>query len=1097
MARLALRSRVWSLGLFALLLGLATFARARSLPPRSSGLEVAAVDPKGAGARAGLRPRDRILSVRRAAAPPANPRPFEAIVTSCSRFSGIEEEEAPRGPVSFEVRRGGTALRLDLPRGPWKIEARSAAAGPEARACAALARGSRALDARQWEPADAALAEAEAAARQTRDPLLLARIRERQGLSLGLHDKTPDRAEALVRSALRLRRRALPGSVTEARTLVTLGGLILRRDGEATSLYAAARRLFSRQAPESLDFAALLITQGRIEIDAGRREAGVRLATSGLALAHRLSGGGLEEAAAFNVLGSAALEAGDYAAAERFYRQTFVLQRRHDPMGQNTAGSLLNLGAVASHRGDIAGSESYTTAALHRFEAIAPGGRGVIICLDNLGVDAIERYDFARAEALFRRAYDLQSRTGDGPMTATLLSHLAWATAEDPKRLDEAEALIRQALAVSLRFSEARNSARIYRTLGDIRYDRKDFAGAQRAYEESLAIRRRRGLESSTDANVLYALALAVEERHGAPPRVEEILRRGLALAHHYAPGSKTEAKILDKLATLLRHQGREAEAGAAFAAALDALESQAGRLGGSDETRSRFERKAADFYADVIDFDLAQGRPAEALLTLERSRARRLLEMLAERDLLFDRDVPGGLLARQRRLDQEQAEARDELAGLDPSRDGARVEEIRQRFADLRAETAGLERRIAQTSPRYASLRQPRPLDLPAIRRALDPGTVWLSYCVTAEKTFLFVVQAEGDTPVGPAADDGLQVFTLPVGSEALAAEAAVFRSLLLRGRVHPEPDPALHDEERKLYDLLIAPAAATVAGSRRLLISADGPLQTLPFAALVLPGGSYLAEARPIHKALSATLFAEIRRGRSAGPPTDGRLAVFGEPSYPVAARDVRTLSSTAGAPPLLRYRRGLPPLPFARLEAAGLATLYGADAEVFLGPAATEGRLRALGALGQGPRYLHFASHALLDRRFPLDSALALSPGGGDDGLLQAWEIFEKVRIDADLVTLAACETGLGEDAGGEGLIGLTRAFQYAGARSVLASLWEVSDRSTALLMRRFYAALRAGSSKDEALRQAQLALLHGKNGAAHPYAWAAFELTGDWR
>jgi CHAT domain-containing protein len=337
-------------------------------------------------------------------------------------------------------------------------------------------------------------------------------------------------------------------------------------------------------------------------------------------------------------------------------------------------------------------------------------------------------------------------------------------------------------------------------------------------------------------------------------------------------------------------------------------------------------------------------------------------------------------------------------------------------------------------------------------------------------------------------------------MGSEALAAEVGVLRSLLLRGREHPEPDPALHDQGRKLYDLLIAPAAATVAGSQRLLISADGPLQTLPFAALVLPGGSYLAEARPIHKALSATLFAEIRRSRTEGPATPaatGTLAVFGEPSYPVAAGAVRTLRSTAGAPPLLRYRQGLPPLPFAKLEAAGLATLYGADAQVFLGPAATEGRLRALAALGRGPRYLHFASHALLDRRFPLDSALALSPGGGDDGLLQAWEIFEKVRTDADLVTLAACETGLGEDAGGEGLIGLTRAFQYAGARSVLASLWEVSDRSTALLMRRFYEALRAGSSKDEALRQAQLALLHGRNGAALPYAWAAFELTGDWR
>src|SRR6185503_1921431 len=97
----------------------------------------------------------------------------------------------------------------------------------------------------------------------------------------------------------------------------------------------------------------------------------------------------------------------------------------------------------------------------------------------------------------------------------------------------------------------------------------------------------------------------------------------------------------------------------------------------------------------------------------------------------------------------------------------------------------------------------------------------------------------------------------------------------------------------------------------------------------------------------------------------------------------------------------------------------------------------------------RRLHFACHGLLDARFPLDSALALAPGGDDNGLLQAWEVIERVRVDADLVTLSACDTGLGRDMGGEGLVGLVRAFQYAGARSVLASLWEVSDRSTARL------------------------------------------------
>ncbi|HEX6738721.1 MAG TPA: CHAT domain-containing protein, partial [Vicinamibacteria bacterium] len=148
-----------------------------------------------------------------------------------------------------------------------------------------------------------------------------------------------------------------------------------------------------------------------------------------------------------------------------------------------------------------------------------------------------------------------------------------------------------------------------------------------------------------------------------------------------------------------------------------------------------------------------------------------------------------------------------------------------------------------------------------------------------------------------------------------------------------------------------------------------------------------------------------------------------------------------------------------------------------------------------------YIHFACHATLDERSPLNSAVALTiperPGeGADNGLLQAWEIFDHVRLDADLVTLSACNTALGTELGGEGLLGLQRAFHYAGARAVLASLWSISDRSTAVLMKRFYAHLKAGRSLDEALRAAQRDLIRDP-ALSHPFRWAAFQLSGDWR
>jgi len=146
---------------------------------------------------------------------------------------------------------------------------------------------------------------------------------------------------------------------------------------------------------------------------------------------------------------------------------------------------------------------------------------------------------------------------------------------------------------------------------------------------------------------------------------------------------------------------------------------------------------------------------------------------------------------------------------------------------------------------------------------------------------------------------------------------------------------------------------------------------------------------------------------------------------------------------------------------------------SARIWLGQDATEENAKALSG---DTRVVHFACHGFLDEKLPLESGLALSlpadrAEGRENGLLQAWEVFEKVRVDADLVTLSACQTGLGREMGGEGLLGLTWAFQYAGARSVLASLWEVGDASTAELMKRFYERFGAGVPKAEALRLAE--------------------------
>src|SRR6185436_7578444 len=377
------------------------------------------------------------------------------------------------------------------------------------------------------------------------------------------------------------------------------------------------------------------------------------------------------------------------------------------------------------------------------------------------------------------------------------------------------------------------------------------------------------------------------------------------------------------------------------------------------------------------------------------------------------------------------------------------------------------------------------------------------LSYSVGENQTALFAVTREGS----------LRVKILPVGEKQMRQDVERF---LERVR-QPTADAETADLARSLYRTLIGPLADLVGKSERLLILPDGPLHRLPFGALIRDTDrrQYLTEWKPVHTALSLTVYGTLRAtrrepSRSAVAVEPAQLVAFGDPHYPKApapSEDTRD--------PFLRNLRDLrsfhwTALPYTRREVERIAETY-PEARLFLGEDAIEERAKAV---GRDVRVLHFATHGYLDDRAPLDSALVLTipeelPPGRDNGLLQVWEIFEGVRLDADLVVLSACDSALGRELSGEGLIGLTRAFQYAGARSVVASLWSVSDQATAELMARFHRHYAAGISKDEALRQAQIELIRQpirittayrqtvETDASAPFFWAAFQLFGDWR
>jgi CHAT domain-containing protein/Tfp pilus assembly protein PilF len=886
-------------------------------------------------------------------------------------------------------------------------------------------------------------------------------------------------AEPLLKRALAIREKLAPESLAVAGSLTNLG-IVARLRGDlaaAEELHKRSLAIREKLAPDSLDVAGSLTNLGVVVRTRGDLAAAAEVFRRSLAIMEKRAPNTLNVATTLTNLGLVARTRGDLVAAEEYLRRSLAIREKLAPNSLDVAGSLTNLGVVAYYRGDLAAAEDFYTRSVAIAEKLAPDSLSVAGSLNNLGLVAFIRGDLVAAKAFYTRSFAIRQRLA-------------------PNTLDVAET---------------------WNNLGLVAEHSGDLAAAEEFYRRSLAIKQTLAPHSLAIAESLNNLG-KVAEKGGNFLAAEHSYEAALTLWQKFAPGSSGEAEVLSNLGLLARRAARNEVAADYFERALAALEAQTGRLGGAEEIRSGFAAQYTSYYRDYIDLRVELNQTAEAFHVLERSRARSLLAMLAERDLVFGQDLPADV-GRERTLinagyDRTQAA----IARLNPAKDAAEIDRLLARLRELRDRREAIAQTIRKASPRFASLHYPQPLDLAGAQQSLDAGTVLLAYCVTKEKTFLFVVQPSGRLRAPPAPP--VSVFTLAIGETALREKVAAFRRLIQRDAesdlVSTGPLLAAGQE---LFDTLVKPAHALIAASDRVVISPDGPLHTLPFAALMQPAdpsrrGStrYFIEWKPVHVVASATVYAELKRARrtAGATPPSPVLAAFGDPTYPALATGQADKIANPEVRAVVRRGYALAPLPASRKEVEGIARLYAGRAATYLGDEATEERAKAIGT---GVRYLHFASHGLVDERFPLNSALALTiparPAEGQaNGLLQAWEIFEQMRIDADLVTLSACETGLGKELGGEGLVGLTRAFQYAGAHSVLASLWGVGDDSTAELMTRFYSHLKEGQTKDEALRAAQLELIRMRGplkqpargtplAVSHPFHWAAFQLIGDWQ
>jgi CHAT domain-containing protein len=692
---------------------------------------------------------------------------------------------------------------------------------------------------------------------------------------------------------------------------------------------------------------------------------------------------------------------------------------------------------------------------------------------------------------------------------------------------DHALALSRfeQVVAISRELDVPRDEAYGLWLIGLVHQARDDPETAIEYFERSLDLQSTfvdPRLEADTRADAGRAhLAL------GQAQKAEESLSRALEL-HRSAGDRRNESATLYSLAETDRSREDLSGAREHLESALEIAESVRGRVG-SHDLRARYLASVHQYYELYIEvlMRLAERESddeliTQALETAERARAQSLLEGLVEAGVDRYRGVDPQLLERERQLAQALDVAADELMRLMSAEESpGALDAVREEVRDLSVRYDQVQAQIRSQSPQVAELRQPRALDVERIRsQVLDDETLLLEYALGETVSFLWVVSSDGATGFELPARQQIEQATHRV-YELLTARIEMPGETLAESRRRVRAaDAALWSEATALSETLLGPVAG-ILGDKRLAIVADGALQYLPFGMLPVPGTGEapvpLALEHEIVSLPSASTLAVLRRETAGRPTPGGTVAVLADPVFerddprladgerPATSGEAASPENGAGSGTLRQAgflhdgRLYIPRLVGTRREAAAIvATAPDGSSLEAIGFAAS--RPLTVSSNLSNYRIVHFATHGLVNTETPGLSAIMLSmfddEGRPIDGFLRLNDIYQ-LKLPVDLVVLSACNTALGQELRGEGLVGIVRGFMYAGARRVVASLWKVDDDATGELMGRFYRQmLGEGLAPAAALRQAQIEMWQ-ESDFRSPFYWAAFVLQGEWR
>jgi CHAT domain-containing protein/predicted negative regulator of RcsB-dependent stress response len=824
-------------------------------------------------------------------------------------------------------------------------------------------------------------------------------------------------------------------------------------------------------------------------------------------------------------------------ALEKFNEALPISRAAGDRRGE--AVTLGNIGVVYRSLGEMQKALEKYSEALPIIRAVGDRGREADI-LNNIGVVYESLGEMQKALEKYNEALPIMRAVGDRVREAITLSNIG-AVYSSLGEMQKALEKYNEALPIMRAVGDRVREAITLNSIGTVYRSLEEMQKALEKYNEALPIRRAvsdRRSEAQTLHNygeVYYTLG----EMQKALEKFKEALSIRRAVDDRYG-----EAETLLWTARAEQKQGNLTHARQIIEQAVGIVESVSSEIYSQNLRTSFFANKQEfyEFYIDVLMQMHKQSSTASfdalALVVSERARARSLLELLAEARADIRQGVDNSLLERERSLRRRLAvRAAAQASLLNRKHTPEQAESAAKEIASITTEYEELQGKIRASSPRYAALTQPQPLNLAEIQQqVLDPETLLLEYSLGENASYLFVVSQRSITS-----------HQLPKRAEIEAATRRV-RELLTAPQPQPGDTEAKYQarikEARESYwtkaaelsRMLLGPVASQL-GRKRLAIVADGALQYIPFAALPAPslendeGRNSGPEPQPLfveHEIVnlpSASTLATLRRETAGRKPAEKSLAVLADPVFADDDTRVRRNAGKAGSKEKTRSADSdETDIVFQQMVRSGRETgVIGAEgafgrlintrreATAILALVPERERKQALDfeasratalrpELGEY-RIVHFATHGMLNNVHPELSGIVLSlvdrEGQPQDGFLRLQDIYN-LKLSAELVALSACQTGLGKEIKGEGLIGLTRGFMFAGAPRIVASLWKVDDRATSELMKRFYQGLLGPEALRPAgaLRQAQLSIWKQKQWRA-PYYWAAFVLQGEWK